>query len=253
MNTLTILGGGWLGLELAKFLQNDYKIKISSKTDEKISFYSSFGFDPYVLNESCYDNLDELLKCEYLFINFPPSKFNDYLYFLSKIYTNSHIKNIKKIIFISSTSIYPSNDGIYFEDSAITTPSSQIVYDAEKLAKEKSDVIFRCVGLMGDDRVAGKHFANKTIYDGGSKINHVHRLDVLRATEFILKFDINGIFNLCAKHHPSKKDLYTLNSAKFNFKKPVFIDSNSNANRVIDGSKIETLGFKYQFNSPLAF
>lgn len=253
MKTISILGGGWLGLSLAKFLQNDYKIKISSRTDEKLAFYKSFNFKPYILNEENYSNLDELLECNYLFVNFPPSKFINYLDFLSKIYTHKSISNIEKIIFISSTSIYPSDDGIYFEDCTLTNPTSQIVFDAEQLTNKNNNITFRCAGLIGDDRIAGKYFANKTIYDGNSPVNHIHKLDVLRATKFVIEFNINGIFNLCAKSHPTKKDLYLANSAKFGFDKPIFIKDSKNKTRIIDGSKIEEFGFKYQFNSPLTF
>ena len=39
MKTFTILGTGWLGFELAKVLKNKYKIKVSSRNDEKQKIY----------------------------------------------------------------------------------------------------------------------------------------------------------------------------------------------------------------------
>ena len=99
MKTLTILGTGWLGFELARILKESYKIKVSSRNEEKLELYRKEGFSPYILNEEKFDFLDNLLDTEYLFINFPPSKFYNYLFFLNKIYNHEKLKDIKKIIF----------------------------------------------------------------------------------------------------------------------------------------------------------
>ena len=78
--------------------------------------YEDEGLSSYVLNEDNLDSLEQLLETNYLFINFPPSKFDDYISFLSKIYNHKSIKNIQKIIFISSTSIYPNIQGLFDEE-----------------------------------------------------------------------------------------------------------------------------------------
>ena len=96
MKTLTILGAVWLWFELANVLKNDFKIKVSSRTKDKLKIYEEEGFDSYILNEENLTFLDELLDTNYLFINFPPSKFEDYLSFLNKIYSSKKIKEIEK-------------------------------------------------------------------------------------------------------------------------------------------------------------
>jgi len=149
---LTILGAGWLGFELAKSLKNEYKIVVSSRDEEKLKIYEDEGFSSYILNEQNFDYIEELLNTDFLFINFPPSKFENYLSFLEKIYSSKNISNIKKIIFISSTSIYPNINGIFSEISEINNPSSQIVFEVENLIKERSNIIFRVSGLVGDNR-----------------------------------------------------------------------------------------------------
>lgn len=252
MKTFTILGTGWLGLELAKSLRGKYKLKVSSRTEDKISFYNNLGFNSYLLNEENLSNLDELLKCEYLFINFPPSKFNDYLGFLDAIYLNEKINLIEKIIFISSTSIYPKENGIYDEDIKIVDPSSKIVYEVEKKVKNKTDVIFRCAGLFGGSRIAGKVLSKKEIKDSNSKVNHLYRDDVILAIEFVIQNNIDGIYNLCAPFHPTKSEVYKNNSIKYNFESPIFLDE-FEADRLIDGSKITKLGFNYKYQNPLEF
>ena len=253
MKAITILGTGWLGLELALDLKQKYKIKVSSRTAEKIKIYEDEGLASYILNEDNLDSLEQLLETNYLFINFPPSKFDDYISFLSKIYNHKSIKNIEKIIFISSTSIYPNIQGLFDEEYEIKESSSKLVFEAENLVKEKSDVIFRVAGLVGGSRYFGKRSANKVVEYPKTPINFVHRNDVIEATKFVIENDINGIFNLCSKEHPTKEEIYSFNSKKYDFEKPIFLDNKEFLNRLIDGSKIEKLGFIYKYNNAFEF
>lgn len=253
MKTFTILGAGWLGLELAIVLKNDFKIKVSSRSQEKVNIYEEEGFSSYILNENNFEFLDELFETNYLFINFPPSKFEDYLLFLNKIYSHEKIKNIEKIFFVSSTSIYPNIEGLFNEDYEIKEPNSKIVFEAENLIKDKSDVIFRVAGLVGANRYFGKRSANKIIEFPKTPINFVHRNDVINATKFIIEKDLSGIFNLCSNTHPTKEEIYSFNSKKYNFEKPIFLENKNFFNRLIDGSKIEKKGFAYKYENPFEF
>lgn len=249
MKTFTILGTGWLGLELANQLKDEYKIKVSARNEEKSKLFDNLGFFSFILNEYDFSSLDELLDTNYLFINYPPSKFDDYLGFLDKIYKHEKIKNIEKIIFISSTSIYPNIEGNFNENYRINDSSSRIVFEAEKLIENRTDVIFRVSGLVGGSRYFGKRSANKVVESPLSVINFVHRNDVINATKFVIEKNFDGIFNLCSKVHPTKKEIYTFNSKKYNFEMPIFLDDKSFLDRVIDGSKIEELGFEYKYNN----
>ena len=253
MKTFTILGTGWLGLELANQLKDEFKIKVSARNEEKSKLFDSFGFSSFILNEYDFSFLDELLDTNYLFINYPPSKFDDYIGFLNKIYKHEKIKNIEKIIFISSTSIYPNIEGNFDEDYVINDSNSKIVFEAEKLVENRSDVIFRVSGLVGGNRYFGKRSSNKVVEFPKSIINFVHRNDVINATKFIIEKNLNGIFNLSSKEHPTKEEIYTFNSKKYDFEIPIFLDNKSFLNRVIDGSKIEKLGFVYKYNNAFKF
>jgi nucleoside-diphosphate-sugar epimerase len=253
MKTFTILGTGWLGLELAIVLKNDFKIKVSSRTQEKVKIYEEEGFSSYILNEENFNFLDELLDTNYLFINFPPSKFEDYLSFLNKIYSHEKIKNIEKIFFVSSTSVYPNIEGLFDENYEIKDSSSKIVFEAENLVKDKSDVILRVAGLVGANRYFGKRSANKVIESPKTPINFIHRNDIINATKFIIEKNLNGIYNLCSNTHPTKEEIYTFNSKKYGFEKPIFLENNSFLNRLIDGRKIEKEGFTYKYENPFEF
>ena len=124
MKTFTILGAGWLGAKLAQNLKSDYNVKVSVRNKDKLFVFENLEYKVYILNENDFSSLDELLDTNYLFINYPPSKFDDYLGFLEKIYSCEKIKNIEKIIFISSTSIYPNFEATYDGNWFIENPSS---------------------------------------------------------------------------------------------------------------------------------
>ncbi len=253
METFSILGTGWLGFALAKSLKANYILKVSIKDINKKNTMISEGLSPYFLDEDNLENLDTLLSSNYIFINFPPSKFKDYLGFLKKLYLNKNLENAKKVFFISSTSIYPNEEGIYDENSKLYNPNSKIVLDAEKVVSGKSDVIFRCSGLMGYDRIAGKYFAGKTLDSEDVKVNYIHRDDIIEATKFAILNDISGIFNLCSKNHPTRKEIYLHNAKKYGFDKPIFENKKEYINRIIDATKIEDFGFRYKYPNPYEY
>lgn len=247
MKTFTILGTGWLGAKLAQKLQSYYKIKVSIRNENKLLDFENLGYSSFILNEYDFSSLDELLNTNYLFINYPPSKFDNYLGFLEKIYSCEKIKNIEKIIFISSTSIYPNSEGIFYENYFIETPANKLVFDAENLISKKSDLIFRVSALLGESRIAGRRLSNKRVDFAKTKINFVHRNDVISATIFAIKNDLNGIFNLASKQHPTKEELYSFNAQKYGFEEPIFSDNENCIERIIEGSKIEKFGFEYKY------
>lgn len=255
MKTFSILGAGWLGYPLASFLKEKYKIKVSIKDEGKKEKFKSEGLNPFLLNEENLDSLDDLLETDYLFINFPPSKFKDYIGFLNKIYSHKKISNIEKIIFISSTSIYPDLDFIFTEEfsSFESNSKSSKVYDAEVAIHDKTDLILRCSGLMGYNRIAGKRSSAKIVNDKDIKINYVHRDDVISATMFLITNNIDGTFNLAVNKHPTKEEIYLFNSKKYGFKKSIFKDEKGLKNRIIDGRKLTSLGFKYKYSNPFDF
>ena len=253
MKIFSILGTGWLGYALASELKNKYKVKVSIRDENKRAKYKEENLFPFFLNEENLDYLDNLLDTNYLFINFPPSKFKDYTSFLDEIYSHKKIKNIEKIIFVSSTSIYPDLDFIFNEEYILKDSKSLKVYDAETLIKDKTDLIFRCSGLMGYNRIAGKRSSSKVVNDKNIKVNYIHRDDVIRATLFAINNNINGTFNLSVDIHPTKEEIYSFNSEKYGFEKSIFKDKRGLKNRIIDGSKIEKLGFKYKYSNPFEF
>lgn len=253
MKTFSILGAGWLGLELAKTLKDQFTIKLSARNELIQKAHTELGFESYVLTEGIYNNLDALFSCDYLFINYPPSKFNDYLQFINTLSNHPRFSTIEKVFFVSSSSVYPKASGVYDEKSEIVSSSNPLYYEAETSLHGKVHIIFRCAGLMGADRIAAKYYTNKLVADGKSRVNHIHRIDVIRAVLFAIDKNLEGIFNLCAPQHPTKEEVFLYQSEQCHLTPPHFTDSLECTQRIIDGSKLEHLGFEFQFKNPMDF
>ena len=240
-------------MELAKTQKDRFRIKLSARNESAQKAHTDLGFESYVLTEGVYDGLDVLLSCDYLFINYPPTKFSDYLQFITILAGYPAISNIEKVFFVSSSSVYPKASGVYDESSEILSPSNPLYYEAEKSIGAKGDVIFRCAGLMGAGRIAGKYYSDKIVTDGKSRVNHVHRVDVISAFLFAIEQNLNGIFNVCAPIHPTKEELYAHQSRVYGFAPPIFTEDFGSSERIIDGSKLEKLGFEYKYKNPMEF
>jgi UDP-N-acetyl-D-mannosaminuronate dehydrogenase len=117
-NKIGIIGCGWLGLPLAKeFVSNNYKVKGSTTTKEKLEILKNEGIDAYLIDvaeNSISDSFESFLyELDILIINIPPkirkdanSNYSEKIKELVK-----QANKVKNILFISSTSVYGSMQG----------------------------------------------------------------------------------------------------------------------------------------------
>jgi nucleoside-diphosphate-sugar epimerase len=249
MKTFSILGCGWLGYALAQSLTDSYLLKVSTSSIEKKRSLEKEGFCSYLINDEFNDN--SFYDCDILLINIPPSKSKDYLALLTNIYKS--IQRKTKVIFISSTSIYDKSEKEFYENEEQLLSFNSLVYKAEKQINKRTNLIFRCAGLMGYTRIAGKYFSNKLLDCEDQLVNYVHRDDVISAIIFGIDKELEGIYNLCSPIHPSKKKIYLNNAEKYGFDKPIFKDKKSYVIRVINSKLLINKGFEYKYKNPLGF
>lgn len=249
MKTFSILGFGWLGSALYEKINKNYFIKMSSSTSTKVEELKSKEYSAYLINDETIEK--DFFQTDILFINIPPSKSSDYLLLLEKVYSN--ILDKTKVVFISSSSIYDKEDKEYFEDSKITKPTNTLVLKAEESISKRTNLIFRCAGLMGYDRIPGKFHSGKNVNFPNSYINYVHQDDVISAVLFSLENELEGIYNLCSRMHPVKIDLFLCNAKKYGFEDPIFGYKESKNKRVINSDKLKKLGFKYKYENPFLY
>jgi len=211
---IAILGCGWVG--------NALKTKMEEQGHE--------------VNCLCRDiNMDSLVgfyNCDALIIAVPPS--DEYLDVIEDVYFSVSLNEAinTQMILLSSLSFY-DND--------------KLIADAEELAKIKDEntVILRLGELMGYDRIAGENTAGKMIND--STTNYVHRDDVIGVIETIIDKNVrNKIFNVVAPIQSTKKEIFTQNSKKFNFKEPSFSNIVDKNNSYSSDILCDILGYKFK-------
>lgn len=264
MSFISILGCGWLGLALAEeLIKRGFKVKGSTTTTEKISQLQSKGIEAYEI-ELPNNKFDKsFFDTDYLIIDIPPksSKAGVNHHFESIKSIIPYIKNDQKIIYISSTSVYPDVDHPINEDHELDKNSDRanaLIQVEQLLLNTFYDrlTIIRSGGLLGYDRIPGKYFAGKKVKQYDQKVNYLHRDDAVGIIITVIDKKAWGcILNAVAPQHPTRKEVYKKNADDYSFEYPIFENTPQElTNRIIENSKIEQiLDYSFIYPDPLHF
>src|SRR6187402_1163349 len=138
---ISIIGCGWFGSGLAKSLvEEGYSVKGATTTPEKLSVLRDAGIKPFLLRISAQEEQMEAVSfftCDVLVITIPPKVHlhggDDYLLIQKQLIRLAQKHGIKKILFISSTSVYGDVCSEVDEDTrpAPDTLSGRVLLQAE--------------------------------------------------------------------------------------------------------------------------
>lgn len=257
---ISILGCGWYGHALAKALITaGHTVKGSTTSPQKLDALASEGIEPYPVNFSPgnehYD--DAFFACDILFICIPPkSRGGEGPEFIDKI--QGIIKaikkhGIKKVVFISSTSVYADVNAEVDElsDPQPNTEAGRILWQAEDLLRAETKfqtTIIRFGGLIGPGRDPGRFFAGKKdIANGNAPVNLIHLDDCIGLSMTIIDRQAFGyLFNGCSPDHPSRAIFYTVAAIRSGLEAPEFIDELKEW-KVVKSINVEVvLGYQYK-------
>ena len=246
-NTISILGSGWLGQPLAEtFKKAEYCVHLSTRSLDKAKQLEALNVEPYIVDiENLIDTIQPFLNAEILIINITCKALSAYQHLLSEIENSP----IKKVLFISSTSVYPSHYGLCKEDEPLTEETN--LRCIEKLFAESTHfecTVIRFAGLIGAKRHPGRFFASgKSVKDGNGKVNLIHQDDCLKLIDTIIAQKAWGeIFNGCADNHPTKKDYYCSMASSLGYSEPECMILENSATKVVCNQKIKNkLGYEF--------
>lgn len=247
---ISILGCGWLGMAVAvDLIKNGFEILGSTTTVERISELEKEGITPFLIDLSASTgNIQEFLDCEVLIISVTSKSIVNFQALIQKIEES----RIQKVLFISSTSVYPNINKVVTEET--TTLSSELA-EIERLfinnPKFRTTVL-RFGGLFGFDRKPGNFIRpNKLIENPEGYINFIHRddcVDIIK--QIIFKNAWGEIFNACSDDHPSRRDFYTRESIKVNRDSIEFDENSKNEFKIVSSEKLKTkLGYRFKYSS----
>ncbi|WP_434926488.1 NAD-dependent epimerase/dehydratase family protein [Shewanella sp. HL-SH2] len=257
MASVTIIGCGWFGFPLAQSLiKQGHHVKSNKRKQADLIALSQAGITAYQLDLSTEIDVasaTELLDSDMLVVNIPPGLRRgetDYMANLNSLKTVIGDKQYQRVIFISTSGVYPSEDKIMTEQDATShSPVSDILLQAESLFSCMGNAcIVRFSGLVGPKRHPGRFLAGKENVSGGNvAVNLVHLDDCVAAISLILSSStVGAVYNLCAPDHPTKQTFYSQAAIHAGTSAPTF-NQQISPSKVIDGNLIcQQLGFIYQ-------
>ena len=223
------------------------KVNGTTTNPIKIVSLNEIKINPFVIDINKRNNdFKSFLKTKLLVISIPSKNIEDFEYLISEIEKSS----IKKIIFISSTSVYPLNNSITTEDSPVHKTDLSKIEQLFRVNTNFKTTIIRFGGLIGFDRKPGKFFKKETIIDRPKGyVNLIHRDDCIQIINCIIKNNIwEETLNACSDSHPTRRDFYTKEFLKEGRKTPIFNESSPNRYKIISCNRLKLLlnySFKY--------
>jgi len=267
---ISIVGCGWLGIHLARYLRSKNSTVYGSTTRQsQCDILRCIGVIPCILTVSddgevrC--DTPKLFEASILVITLPfrRSFVDPRVYFKQiKGLVDTYLANTsqkKRIIFTSSTSVYSLTNSMVYEDDKIIPSSDrqQVLLDVEAYLlslKEIDTTILRCAGLYGYDRRIAKFLSNKVVSNKLAPVNLIHVDDVVGIFDLILNRPLDhSIFNCVVNHHPSKETLYNYYTQKECLAPPCFSDEgNQTRYKIVSNERLVEI-YNYSFKHPRLF
>lgn len=266
--TISILGCGWLGVPLGKaLLKSGCRVKGSVASVSKKEGLKLSGIIPFKIKlnpESIFIEDEGFFETDTLVVSIPPKRIEN----IEEVYPNQLkqiipfiIKHgIGKVLFISSTSVYPEKNRIVKEEDAINPgkASGEALLKAERLFQGNANTkttVLRFGGLIGAGRNPSRFLSRKTKpVNGGSPVNLIHRDDCIRIIKTIIEKNAWGeVFNACCPAHPVKKDFYECAAKVSGKPMPGFKTQDGNYKIVDSGKLVKLLDYRFKYNDPIDY
>ena len=207
MKSIAVLGCGWLGERIGKsFLKDGWKVNASSRNKNRLKCFIDLGFNPFTIdieeNNTIFSNFFDV---DFLIIsttNKNPSTHEKLLTIIEK-------SRVKKIFFISSTSVYKkSNVDLTINSTLVNSP----LVEVEKVYQTSGKTyILRCGGLIGDNRQPGNFFKKgATIKNPHGFVRLIHYNEIISGIKSLIENDNKqGIHNLIRETKENRFEFYS--------------------------------------------
>lgn len=263
---ISILGAGWLGLPFgAEMAEKGYRIKGSTTRTSKLAALRKAGIQAYhiTLQPAPAGNWAEFMQSDILVLNLPPSQGRvpgRHEKQLEYIKWGIRTHGIKKVLFVSATSVYPNLCREVSEADAryvLSPHSGQILRKLEELFTRETEfqtTVLRFGGLFGPGREPGNFLSGKKKIPGASTpVNVIHLDDCIGIMEAIIKQEKWGeIYNAVAPEHPSKREFYQKASKLMDKDMPDFTGEGDPPFKIVSSEKlIRDLGYAFKYANPM--
>jgi nucleoside-diphosphate-sugar epimerase len=261
---ISLLGCGWLGFPLAlNLISKGFQLKGSTTSPGKLSIFKESGIDPYLVQfDSSGDDPDlcDFLDADILIVSVPPGRRSidglaNYRKMAKTLKDQLAKSKVSKLIFISSTSVYPESNSTLTEFSALDpeTESGIVLAETEDILSSlhMKVILLRLSGLIGPKRMPGRFFAGRTnVPNGLAPVNMIHQDDVISLINCLIESETaEGVYIGCSPSHPSKEEFYTLAAKAEQLEPPTFIPEKLRWKLISSERTERELNFSYKYPS----
>ena len=182
---ISILGSGWLGLPLAvELISKGYKVNGSTTSMTKVRELEAQGITPFIIDtEDELNNISNFLCADVLIIAITSKNISAFKNLIKKIEKSK----VCKVLFVSSTSVYPNTNGIVTEETVTNNSPLAHIENLFRTNTFFESTILRFGGLFGYDRKPGNFIkSGKKMDNPEGYTNLIHRDDCIRIIENII-------------------------------------------------------------------
>lgn len=232
------------------FVLRGHHVKASTTSKSRLSELASIKVEPFVIDVGKLpSNFQTFLQTDILIINIPSKDLDAF----SNLAEEIEKSELKKVLFVSSTSVYENNNKIISEsdgEESTLNPLFTIENIFKNIRKIKTTVV-RFGGLIGYNRNPGNFFSKgRLVHNPDSNVNLIHRDDCIEIISQIVEQDVWGdIFNCCADTHPTKREFYTHAAQSLGNPVPEFTNSGTKSFKIISNQKVKQI-LDYTFLHP---
>ncbi len=243
---ISILGCGWLGAPLAvSLVQEGFLTKGSTTSKFKLKTLKGLGIEPFLIDINSDSEIpSEFLDTDILIIAIPHKVEKDFEHLIAKVERSK----LKQVIFISSTSVYPSLNSVVDENTATLKTPLRLVEELFENNETFQTTIIRFGGLFGYDREPGLFFRKRGFVPNPEGfVNLIHRDDCIEVLKKVVDLNIRGeVLNACASDHPTRGAFYSKEVRKQGLSDITLGESHPISYKIVSNQKLKQL-LCYQF------
>lgn len=251
VNTISVLGSGWLGLPLAERLVNDgFQVRASSTTASNAEAIEAIGVASFIFNINKITDISRnFLESEILIVNIPSRDVESFRDLVEEI----ELSPVRRILYVSSTSVYTNTGGVVTEADGAERPTSPffIIENLFRASQRFRTTVIRFGGLIGPGRHPGRFFGKgRPVSNPDAPVNLVHLDDCIGMICKVLEKNAWGeVFNGCADTHPARREFYSRAAAALGLTEPVFGDNKTGDFKIVSNEKARN-ALGYEFRRP---
>lgn len=254
---ILILGCGYVGMAVAKrFLEKGWIVHALTRNEKRLAELNEIGVNTFAARLDSNDwhewlspdipdlVLDCVSAAESTVDGYKASYYNGLLS-LQDWYKNSSKK--AKLIYTSSTSVYPQMEGEWVDEGSDVYcgdfEKTNILLESESLVKDRlsslfsSAIVFRLAGIYGPERhyLINQIADGKLVFDGdgSSFLNLIHLSDIVQAIDIASQLPDSGfsIYNLSDDLKYTKREIAEWTAKMLKKGTPVFNGKASSTRR----------------------